>query len=109
MQTQFAFLPRAANQTPPRNQVNGAVTAAVTQITLTDSPVETECTIRVIVDGAQSVAWCFGSQAGLTVNNGVYQLGNTTETYTLPATITQISCIAAATGSTLRICFGDGA
>jgi hypothetical protein len=108
MQAMWAFQPRAANQTPPRTQVNGAVTAAVTQINLTDSPFETECSARFVVDGAQSVAWAYGAQAGLTTGNGVFMLANSVEVFTIPAGITQISVIAAATGSTLRITVGDG-
>ncbi len=107
MQTQFAFLPRGANQNPPVTQVEIAVTAGVQQLTVPQ--VETECTIRVVNDGPSALAWCFGAQAGLTLNNGVYMLPTTVETFTLPAGVTQISVIGAATGSNLRVHFGDGA
>ena len=88
MQTQFAFLPRAANQATPATQVSGAVTAVVTNVTI-PSPVETECTIRIVNDGTQAFAWCFGAGAGLTLNNGVYMLPSTVETFTLPAGVTE--------------------
>lgn len=107
MQTQFPFLPRAANQGTPATQVTGAVTASVTNVAVPQ--VETECTIRVVNDGPQAFAWCFGAGAGLTLANGVYMLPTTVETFTLPAGVTQIAVIAAATGSNIRIHFGDGA
>lgn len=106
MQTQFAFQPRAANQATPATQVVGAGTGAVAQVTV---PVgETECTIRVVIDGPGSGAWCYGTQAGLTASNGVFMLGNTVETFTLPANISTLSFnFPAATN--FRVHFGDGA
>jgi hypothetical protein len=104
----FPFLPRGANQNPPVAQINIAVTAAVQQLTLTNAPQVTETTIRVSVDGTQNVAWSFGVAAGLTTGNGVFMLANTVETFTLPIGVTQLSCIAAATGSNLRVSVGDG-
>lgn len=102
------FTPRAANQTTPAAQVNGAVTAAVTQIALPAGPYVSETTGRFIVDGTQPIAWAYGAQSGLTTGNGCYMLANTVETFGIPAGVTQISVIAAATGSTLRIVVGDG-
>jgi hypothetical protein len=107
MQTQFAFLPRAANQNPPVTQVEIAVTAAVQQLAVPQ--VETECTMRIVNDGPAAFAWCFGAQAALTLNNGVYMLPTSVETFTLPAGITQLSVIGSATGSNMRVHFGDGA
>jgi hypothetical protein len=106
MQTQFAFQPRAANQNPPVTQVSLVGNGAVQQIAI---PVgETECTLRIVIDGPGNTAWCYGTQAGLTLANGVLMLGNTVETFNLPAGISQLSFIGPAT-STFRVHFGDGA
>ena len=107
MQTQFPFQPRAANQNPPLAQVNLAVTTAVQQLAV--PVVETECTIRIVNDGPAALAWCYGAQPGLTLGNGVYMLPSTVETFTLPAGIAQLSVIGAASGSNMRVIFGDGA
>lgn len=109
MQIPFPFQPRASNQTPPAGTTNGAVTAGVTQIALpAPAPYETETTGRFVNSGSQVIYWAYGTQAGLTAANGVPMLPNTVETFTIPAGVSQISVIAAATGSTLYITAGDG-
>lgn len=109
MQAQFAFLPRASNQNPPAGSVQGAVTAAVTQINLpAPAPYETETTALFSNIGSQWVYWCFGAQAGLTTANGVPVGPGTQQTFTIPAGVSQISVIAGATGSTLAVTVGDG-
>lgn len=110
MQTQFCFQPRASNQTPPAGTANGAVTAGVTQIALPGQvPYETECTGRFVNSGSQTIFWAYGTQAGLTVGNGVPMLAGTVETFNIPAGVSAISVIAGAVGSTLYITVGDGA
>lgn len=106
MQTQFCFQPRAANQNPPLSQVAGAGTGSVAQITV--PLVQTECTMRIVIDGPSSGAWCYGTQAGLTASNGVFMVGNTVETFSLPAGISTLSFIFAS-GTNFRVIFGDGA
>lgn len=109
MQIPFPFQPRASNQNPPAGTTNGAVTAAVTQINLPGTaPYETETTGRFVNSGAQTIFWAYGTQAGLTAANGIPMLANTVETFTIPAGVSTISVIAAATGSTLYITAGDG-
>lgn len=105
MQAQFAFQPRAANQNPPVTQVVGAGNGAVQQVTVPQ--VETECTVRIVIDGPGSCGWCYGTQAALTASNGVFMLGNTVETFNLPAGIITLSFICA-TGTNFRVHFGDG-
>lgn len=112
MQSPFAFNPRGANQNPPVAQDEVATTTAQQALTLTNSAPGggnmTETTIRVVNQGNDVTAWCFGNQAGLTLNNGVLMLPNTVETFTLPAKVTQISVIGSAGGNTLRVHPGDG-
>lgn len=109
MQAQFAFQPRASNQNPPAGTTSGAVTAAVTQIALpAPTPYETETTALFSNVGSQWVYWAYGAQAGLAVGNGVPVGPGTQQTFNIPAGVTQISVIAAATGSTLNITVGDG-
>lgn len=108
MQQSFPFQPRAANQNPPLAQGFGGVTLAVTQINLPGTPVQDETTMRLMVDGGSPIAWCYGAQAGLTYATGVPMLGNSVETFMCPPGVTQISVVALAAGSTLRIVLGDG-
>jgi hypothetical protein len=103
-----AFQPRGSNQTTPAGTVSGAVTASVTQINLPSAPYATDTVGRFVNDGTQEIFWAYGSESGLTTANGVPMLANTVETFSIPAGVTQISVIAGATGSTLRITVGDG-
>lgn len=107
MQQQYPFQPRGAVGTTPNTQVNIAVTSAVQQVNLPVLPSE-GVSMRVVVDGTQGIAWSYGSSSGLTVGNGVYMLPNTVEVFNLPPSVTQLSVIAAASGSTLRVILGDG-
>jgi hypothetical protein len=107
MQQQYPFQPRGASGNPPAAQASIAVTTAVQQLTLPQLPSEGG-TMRVVVDGTSNIAWTFGVAAGLTMNNGVPMLGNTVESFSIPASVTQLSVIGAATGSTLRVVVGDG-
>jgi hypothetical protein len=109
MQTQFCFQPRASNQATPAGTVNGAVTASVTNIVLPVGPGLTECTARFVNSGAQVIFWSYGAGASLSVANGVPMLPNTVETFNIPAGVSQLAVIAAATGSTLYVTVGDGA
>lgn len=102
-----AFTPRGANQTTPAAQVSIAVTAAIQQITLPTLS-NGENVARFIVDGTAPLAWCYGTNANLTVSNGVPMLANSVEVFGIPANILTISVIAGTTGSTLRINLGDG-
>lgn len=114
MQFPFPFLPRAANQNPPKAQDNIVTTAAVQTLTLTNTAnaagggTETEATIRVVNQGSDVTAFCFGVQAGLLLANGIVMLPNTVETFTLPQGVTALSVIGSAGGNTLRVTSGDG-
>lgn len=107
MQQQYPFQPRGASGATPNAQKNIAVTAAIQQVTLPPIPAE-GATMRVVVDGSQNIAWCFGQSAGLTLGNGVHMLAQTVESFTIPGGVTQLSVIAGAAGSTMRIIIGDG-
>lgn len=108
MQQTFPFTPRAANTTTPASQVALAVTASVQQMTLPGAPYASETSARFVVDGTSTIAWCWGSNANLTVNNGCYMLANSIEIFTIPSGITQVSVVSSGTASTLRIVVGDG-
>ena len=106
-----AFVPRASNAAqadPPTGTVSLAVTAAIQQITLPNAPYATETIARFAVIGTGPVYWCYGNSASLSTSNGVPQLQNSVELYGIPRNVTQISVIAAATGSTLSVTIGDG-
>jgi hypothetical protein len=112
MQNGFPFQPRAANQQPPLAQDNiASTTSAVQTLTLTNTAgtgLETECTIRVVNQGTDVTAWCYGTRAGLTLANGILMLPNTVETFSLPAGVTTLSVIGSAGGNTFRVNAGDG-
>jgi hypothetical protein len=105
--SRFPFQPRSADQTTPAAQINGAVTASVTQINL--PPLGSSAvTARFCVQGTDPVSWAYGSRSGLTLGNGVFMLPNSVEVFSLPPGVTQISAISSGTASTLRIVVGDG-
>lgn len=110
MQTYQIFQPRNADQATPAAQVNGAVTASVTQINLPTSfgGGQSDCSAIFNVQGTDPIAWCYGARAGLTLGNGVFMLPNTSRTFVIPSGVTQISVISSGTASTLRIVIGDG-
>jgi hypothetical protein len=108
LQQTFPFQPRASNQNPPAGTVNGAVTGSVTQLTLGVENSAAEASVRLVNVGSQTIFWAYGTEAGLTVANGVPMLPNTVEVFMLPPNTQTISVIAAATGSTLYATVGDG-
>lgn len=108
MQTYQPFQPRNANQTTPAAQVSGAVTASVTQISLPSTVGADSLNARFCVQGTDPIAWAYGTQASLTLSNGVFMLPNSVEVFALPPGITTISVISSGTASTLRIVIGDG-
>lgn len=107
MSQSYAFKPIGAGINPPAANATIAVTTGVQQISL---PVANPGvgTMRLVVDGTQKVAWAYGATAGLTMANGIGMLPNTVEVFDLPPSITQLSVIAAATGSNFSIVVGDG-
>lgn len=109
MQFPFPFQPRASNQNPPAGTTQQAVTASSAPMNLpATTPYETETTALFSNIGTQWVYWCYGTQAGLTTANGVPLGPNTQQTFTIPAVVSTISVIAAATGSSLSVTVGDG-
>lgn len=115
MQQTFPFQPRGANPsgTAPAAQVSIAVTASQQDLSLVALVGATgpqgECTMRVANVGTDVIAWCYGAgKTGLTLSNGVPMLPNTIETFQLPAGVTTLGIIGAATNSTLRVVVGDG-
>lgn len=107
MQQDFPFQPRGATGTTPAANVSLAVTAAVQQITIPPVPAEGG-TMRIVVSGTQEIAWSYGVSSGLSLSNGVAMLANTIESFSIPGGVTQLSVVAAATGSTIRVHVGDG-
>ncbi|MGG2046765.1 hypothetical protein [Burkholderia gladioli] len=101
------FQPRGAAGATPNSTTNLAVTTAVQQLTLPAVPAE-GATLRLVCSGTQTVFWSYGVSSGLTVSNGVPLLANTVEPFFVPGGATQISLIAAATGSTVYATIGDG-
>jgi len=103
-----AYTPRGANSNPPTAQAQIAVTASQQPLTIPGAPFVSDTPARFMVDGTVPITWCYGNEAGLTVNNGVPMVANSVELFSIPSNVTQISVIAAGTGSTLRIVVGDG-
>lgn len=104
----FPFQPKGANQNPPVAQANIVTTTAVQQVVLPVGLTNAECTMRVVNDGNDKIAWAYGVTPGLTINNGEFMLPNTVESFMLPPGVTQLSVIGNAGGSTFRVHPGDG-
>jgi len=107
MQQDFPFQPRGATGTTPTANASLAVTASVQQITI-PTVSNDGGTMRIVVSGTQEIAWSYGVSSGLSLSNGVSMLANTVESFAIPGGITQLSVVAAATGSTIRVHVGDG-
>lgn len=108
-----AFTPRGMDQTiaTPKSQANVTVTGAGVQtidLTTVGAPYASDTQARFMVDGTQPIAWCFGTGAGLTYNNGEAMLGNSLELFDIPRGVTTIAVTATAAGSVLRVMPGDG-
>lgn len=107
-----SFAPMGANvpaaNGAPVAQGSIAVTTAVQQVPLSATSASDKNTIRIVVDGASSIAWCCGINPLLTMSNGVPMLGNTIETFTIPDNVSQLSVIGSAAGSTIRVLIGEG-
>ena len=106
-----AYAPRASNADsvdPPTGTASVAVTTSIQQITLPGAPYGGETIGRFVNSGTQTIFWCYGTSASLSVSNGMPMMANTAELFTLPKSITKISVIGPATGSTLYITAGDG-
>lgn len=88
-----------------QNTQNLAVTAS--NQTLTITPGIGNRSIRILVTGTQNVFFSYGATAALATSTPL--LANTVETFFLASDTTQISFIAAATGSTIYITLGEGA
>lgn len=97
----FQPVPGASNTT------NAAVTASSAQLTLPTPMANGPQTIMLTNIGTQTVFWAFGSvTASLTTSMPL--LAGTTQSFTLPDGVTQISVIAANTGSILYATLGTG-
>jgi hypothetical protein len=107
MQQQYPYQPRGATGTTPTAGAVLAVTASVQQITLPKVPQEGG-TMRIVIDGTDTIAWSYGASSGLTLTNGIFMLGGSTEVFTIPGGITQLSVIGATTGTNFRVTVGDG-
>lgn len=94
--------------------LNAAVTASSAQITL-PTPIATSPAgtgnpwqLRLLNAGNQTIFWAWGSVTAA-VATSTPMLANTAEVFTCPEGVSQISVIAAATGSTLYCTAGFGA
>lgn len=109
MQPQGAFLPRGATQITVASTATLAVTASAQQVTIPTVGTDGG-SIRIMNSGTQVVFFLYGNLAVTTSGAamGVPLLPNTVETFGVGPNVTQLSAIAAATGSTLYITAGDG-
>lgn len=107
MQQNYPFQPRGASGTTPTAQAALSITASVQQLTLPSIPAE-GCSARIIVDGTANVAWSYGTSSSLSISNGVFMLANTSEVFSIPGGVTQLSVIGASAAGTFRVVIGDG-
>lgn len=91
----------------PTGQVPLALTAAVQTLTLPANSSEGG-TLRIVVDGGTGLAWCYGVNPLLTINNGEHMLAGSFDTFELEKGWSQISVIGASAAGTIRVHFGEG-
>lgn len=103
MQQNFPFGPF------PRSQINVAVTNASQALSFGAlNPIE-GCSIRVVNDGTDKIAWCFEDGAAAVVSTDVFMAAGTVETFDCPGGKTGIRVIGVTGGlSTIRVMFGRG-
>lgn len=83
-----------------------AVTAASQTFTIPLVP-DDGAMVRIVNDGTQVIHWNYGSIAAA-VGTSTPMIAASVEVFTVPPGTTQISVIAAATGSTIRATVGIG-
>ena len=102
MQQQYPFQPNGG----AASTTNGSVTAASTQITL-PAVGSDGGTLLLTNIGTQTVFIAYGAvTASLTTSMPI--LANSAQTISIPGNVSQLSVIAAATGSTLYATVGGG-
>ena len=100
-----AFCPLGVNKT-----VNVAVSVVSQSLAIPDTPLGTRA-IRLVVLGTQPIFIELVKQnraAGATTTTSMAMLNNSVEVFTLPNDVTALVVIAAATGSTLYMTYGEG-
>lgn len=102
MQQNYPFQPRGG----VASTTNVAVTASSQQLTL-PTPSNNGGSIMLTNVGTQTVFVSYGSVTA-SVSTSMPLLANAIYTFTLPPGVTQLSAIAASTGSTLYATLGDG-
>ena len=107
MQQNFPFQPNGINTATPTSQTNIALTAAVQQVTIPTIGSDGG-TLRLVADGGTGLSWCLGSNANLTLANGVFMLPNSVETFGVAGNFTQLSVIGASAAGTFRVHVGIG-
>ena len=97
----FQFPPGASTTT------NVAVTATSQTLTLPNVPME-GASLRLVVVGTQNVFVAYGSVTS-SASTSMIILANSSEMFSIPGGVSQISVIAANTGSTIYATVGYGA
>ena len=100
-----AFRPLGVNKT-----VTTIVTTASQSIAIPDAPLGARA-VRLVVVGTQTIFIDFVKQnraTGASVTTSMAMLPNSVEVFTVAVDVTAIVVVAAATGSTLYITFGEG-
>lgn len=100
-----AFRPLGVNRT-----VNIAVTTASQTLPIPDTPFGTR-SVRMVNFGSQVIFIDFlnsGTVGNASVTNSIPLLPNTVEVFTIGNDLGSIITIAAATGSTLYVTYGEG-
>lgn len=107
MQQQYPFQANGMATTTPTAQTTAAITNAVTQLTLPTVPSDGG-SLRLVVNSTSNVAWCYGTNANLTIDNGCFMLTNSDFVFTIPGGVSVISLIGSASNGNLRAMVGQG-
>ncbi len=107
MQQNYPFQSNGMATATPTAQTTAAITAGVTQLTLPAIPSDGG-SLLLVVNSTANVAWCYGTNANLTIDNGAFQLSATSRVYSIPGGTTVISLIGSAANGNLRAMVGQG-
>lgn len=107
MQQQYPFQSNGMATATPTAQTNAAITAGITQLTLPAVPMDGG-SVRLVVNGTANVAWCYGTNANLTIDNGCFLLAGSDVVFSVPGGIVEISLIGSAANGFLRAMVGQG-
>lgn len=109
-QVNSAFTPYGmSNQSvAPASQAVVTLSTGVQQVALPSRMQLQGGTLRIVADGGTGLAWCYGTNANLTIDNGEFMLPNSAESFSIDPGYATISIIGLSASGKARVHFGEG-